>query len=349
MSTLIQYPVLPQQANYCTVADVKNLIGNVAPIANGDIPDSQITTAITNATRDIESRTNRFFSPRRIIKQVDGNGHTRMVLPDSPIININKLSVYFTYPLALSRTANDWDLLIDRASGIISFPSFNASPFYQPFAFTFFKSSRNVTIDAWYGYTRSIFSDTLKSTDNTTYNFSFPTVVKQAQKTTGDSSVPPAFFPIIYKNGVAVANTIYTLVNGNGPTVNNQWQIASDNLVFTLNSTGNGYSSITFNTPNGSTDVITADYAYWLIPEDIAEATAKRAAITLLASFATASFADLQFQGASEIQMDGSRIRYQNGGQFGEAIADWKIDIQTTVSNHKKVVFPVGIGYTDNL
>ena len=37
------------------------------------------------------------------------------------------------------------------------------------------------------------------------------------------------------------------------------------------------------------------------------------------------------------------------GGQWGEAIADWKVDIETTIAARKKVVMPFGLGYSDNL
>lgn len=346
----IQFPVLPQNTNYCAVSDVLNLIGGVAPIVNGTCTQAQITQAITQATRWMEYRTNKFFSPRRLIKQYDGNGHTRMVLPDGPLISVNVLKVFFTYPLAVSRIAHDWDLLIDRAGSVISFPTFIDSPFYQPFAFTFFRSSRNVTIDAWYGFTQEVWSDVLTTEDNNqTYSFAYPTVVKQSEPSTGDATKPPRFFPVIYKNGERLENTTYTLVNTGGPTVNNIWEVDQDNIYFTFNQGASGYASITFNTPNEPGDVITADYAYWFIPEDILEATAKKAATLLLASFATSSYQDQQFQGATSIQMDGSRIQYQQGGQWGEQITDWKADIEQVIAAHKKIVMPFGIGYNDNL
>jgi hypothetical protein len=349
MSSPIQFITLPQNQPYCTVDDIKALIGNVAPIANGDVDDTALQKAAQAATTYIEQACHRKFSPFRSVKQLDGNGHTRMVLPDSPIINVNQLNVYFTYPLALSRVANDWDLLIDRPAGILSFPTFNEQPFYAPFAYTFYKASRNVTIDAWYGYTRQMYSDVLTTTDHTTYAMTYPTGVKQSLTVIGDAGTPPSFTPTVYVNGVAQVNTTYALVNTNGPNVSNQWQIAADNLVYHLNTSANGITGITFNTPLQSTDVVTMDYAYWYIPEDIIDITAKRAAVTLLASFASATFADQQFQGASEIQADSSRIRYQNGGQWGEQIANWNAEVHAGIAQRKKVMLPFGIGYADGL
>lgn len=355
MGTPITYPTFIQNDNYCSVADVRALIGNVEPILNGTLTDEAITANISAATAYMEARCNKFFSPRRIVRQIDGPGGSRLVLPDSPIININLLSVYWQYPLALVRQAYDWDLLQDRKSGIVAFPTFIDVPFFSPYGFTFHRGSFNVTLDYWAGYTQSVYSDALvDSGDHQTYAFRHPCVVKQAQVSNGNPGIPPVFTPTIYKNSVPItANTSYVRVDTTGPTITQQWQVDADNQVFTFNqSASGGYDSITFNSPNQSIDVITADYTYALPqgPDDVSEATAKRAAITILASIGTALLPDLQYQGATEIQADGSRIRWQAGGPFGEIIADWKSDVEQVISTRKKAIMAnIGLGYTDRM
>ena len=344
-TTPISFPILPQYSSYCTIADIRRLIGNVAPVTNGDIPDADIQTHIDNATAWIEDQTQKFFSPRRLVEQYDGSGTSRMVLPNGPIMYLNEVDVYFTYPLALVRIAHDWDLMVDRNGYTISFPPYSSAPFFAPFAYQFFKQSRNVTIDAWYGYTRRKL-ETLKTSDNTNYSFANPGV-PLSLTTVYNPTNPPVIGPLVYVNGVLQVNRTYTLVNSaTSASANNQWQIASDNLIYTTNTGANGITSITFNTPvTGAT--VTADYHYWLIPADVADACAKKVAVTMLTGFATASFPDQQFQGVEQIMVDGTRIQSIQG-QWGSQIAQWDREINAVIRKRKSVQIPLGIGFTED-
>jgi hypothetical protein len=348
MTQSITFPSLPQYQNYCTVADVKNLIGNVYPISNGDVADAQIQSVIANATDFIDAQTHNFFSPRRLRFKMDGNGKSRMVLPHSHVLWVNELDVYFTYPVSLSRIAHDWDINVDRPAGILSFPPYTNAPFFAPFAYTFFKSSRNVQVDAWFGWSRSIFGEVPTSADRQNYVFANPTAITNTKEAIYFPTTPPEFGPTVYLNGQKLVNTTYTLVTSIDSSANNQWEIQTDNIYYTLQVGPNGFTGIKFNSPNANTDVVTVDYDFWYIPSDIKDICAKKVAVTLLTSFATSTFQDQQFQGAVEIQSDGpSRIKYE-GGQWGPQINWWDSEIEKVIRKHTRIPMPYGVGYSED-
>jgi hypothetical protein len=351
MATPIQFPTLAQFTPYAQVSDIMNLIGNVGPIADGTITTTQITTALAQASRYLDQKTNRFFSPRRLVKQYDGNGKTRFQLPDRPLMYVNSLNIYFSYPFSLTRTANDWDLLLDRPRGNISFPTYTQTPFFQPFGFVFFRGSKNIQLDAWYGYTETVYGDILSTSDNQNFTLTFPTAVPLSKMTpTVDlTNSPPTFTPTIYVNGNAVANEVLSLVTTDVVLTQTEWEVGQNDLVYSALTNNQGITGITFNTPLQPTDVVTADYDYWYIPEDITDACAKKAAITLLASIATyGGYSDVQFQGAVEVSSEGGRIRFNDTlGKFGHQITIWQSEILDVIQSRKAILAQFGQGYVD--
>jgi len=344
MLTPIQFPVLPQNQPYCTSTDVGNLIGNTIGFQNAD--STTIQSAINQATAYIERETQKKFSPYRSKVRYDGNGTTKMVLKNSPIIAINEVDIYFTYPLELQRVAHDYDLIVDRQNGVIAFSPYTAQPFFAPFAYVFYPSSRNVMIDAWFGYTEEVFSEQLATTDNLTFNFANPTVVQNTVDNVYSPTTAPVLYPIIYQDGVQLQNTIYVQVNSSDIAENGDWQIETDNIYYTLNKTSQGITSITFNqAPSG---VITADYGYWLIENDVVEATAKRASITLLQSFGNAlySSSDDTLSAADSMQLRQNKITYTNQPWNG-LISAWNADIASFIKKRKSVQLPLMSGYSD--
>ena len=333
-----------QYQPYCQTSDVMNLIGDV--INNSDFNASAISTFINEAVQYIDKETSAFFSPRRMIQRYDGNGKSRMVLAHSPLMSVNKLSVFFTYPLTLSRIANEWDLLVDNEGGTVSFPTYTASPVFAPYAFVFYPASQNVEVDAWFGYTKQIFAEQLKTTDNKTYTLANPSAIKRAETISYpyEFDTPPAFYPVVYKNGQAITNTTYKLVTSVDASPNTEWEVDQDNLVYTVNQGANGITGFTFNTPCSAGDVITCDYVYWFIPPDIQIATAKRAAINILGAIASSSFGSNSFDGFDRVQVDGSMVQ-ANNGQWGALVQRWHADISDTVSRYRKLNLDYQGGY----
>jgi hypothetical protein len=343
-NTPITFTNITPNLPYCQLSDIMSLIGGVEPIADGTISTQQIQAAINAATSFVDNSTNRFFSPRRIISYLDGNGQGRLQLPVRPILTLNSVSIYVAYPLAISLFASDWNMRIDRATGTLSFPLGSWMPTLAPFASFFLEGSENVIVDATYGYSNVVYGEVLSSTDNTNFSFANPTAVEYSTISTATDEVPPSIYPIVYLNGVPLVNTIYQLQTNAAVYTQNIWGIATDNIHYTFKISSKGITGIIFNTPLAVGTVVTVDYPYWLIPADIIECTAKRTAITLLASIGTALLPDLQFQGATSVQMDGARIQWQAGGPWGEIIADWKTDIAATIANYKKLMLPYGLG-----
>ena len=81
------------------------------------IDSGLMTNAIASAKSSLEQRTNRILAPKRIQRRLDGNGKDRMVLPEFPILALNEVDVYYTYPLGLTRKAHEWDFIISRNTG----------------------------------------------------------------------------------------------------------------------------------------------------------------------------------------------------------------------------------------
>jgi hypothetical protein len=335
MATPITFPTLPQGLPYCSPADVNSLLGNLA----SSVPAQSMANAIASATSFMSSQTNRHFTPRRVIRRYDGNGRSRMVLADDHLIAVNQLSVYFSYPLSLARIANDWDLLLDRAAGIISFAIFTASPIFAPFSFTFYPGSQNVEVDAWFGFTQNVYTETLTTSDNTTYTFANPTALRQTSPGSAypySTPQPPAITPFVYKNGTLLANTVYEQVQTTDQAPTPLWEVQTDNVYYTLNANASGLSGVTFNSANSPSDVITADYAYWEIPADVTEATAKKAAIVLLQGLAQTGFPAVEYMGAVQVAIDGSRLQYGVGGQFDGIIGLLTADINAVIKQRKR-------------
>jgi len=344
MPTPITMTQVAQYQPYCTQSDVTNLIGNV--INNSTFNTAAISTYISEAVRYIDRETNGFFSPRRMRTRQDGNARSRIVNTHPHIMAINELDVFFTYPLTLSRVAYEWDLLIDREAGVISFPTYTASPVFAPFAFTFYPASLNVEIDAWYGYNKQIYGEQLTTSDHLIYTFANPTVIKQATQVAYPYQYgqAPQLVPIIYKNGTALTNTTYVLAASPLDSASNIWQIQSDNLIYTLNAGSNGITSVTFNSANSSNDVITADYVYWYIPVDIQMAAAKRAASTVLSAIASAPFDDNSYNGFDMVMMDSFKLQSSNG-QFGALISRWQSEIDEVVKRNHQISLDFAGGY----
>jgi hypothetical protein len=265
-----------------------------------------------------------------------------MVLPEFPILALNEVDVYYTYPLGLTRKAHEWDFIISRDTGVISFPLYAYSVAVQPLRSRSTQSSKNVLVDYTVGFTEQLWGDMLGSSDHTTFAFTHP-AVKQAQNVVPDMATPPQFTPTVYVNGVAQVNATYVNDPAGG------WQVGSDNLVYRLNqsSTG-GYSGVTFNTPLQSSDVVTADYAYWLIPDDIKDPATKQAAITILSAIAIAPYGDASTGGMTSVQMDGFRTEANDKGQFGPQIQQWSDEIDQVVQSYRQILFPVASGYSSD-
>lgn len=354
MSKPITYPTLAQRTPYCAVSDVQNLIGLVSPFAS--FTTAQIDSAIAAAQKYIDGETKSFFSPRRVIQRYDGNGQSTMNTGYSNLIVVNQLTIFYSYPAAFARVAQDHDLIFDgpqRKSGELNFPVYSITPAVIPLAYTFPQSLKNISLDAWFGPTEFESGEELATTDHQTYTFANPTVVMQSTQPayTYVAQNPPTYYPIIYKNGVQLTNTTYEIVQTevlqNGTPVN-EWQITEDNIYYTVNYGPNGGVSITFNTPNASTDVITADYVYTATPADINEACAKKAAITLLQAAGTSGNLGTSFEGIALVQIDGSRMQYQDGLPWGGVIKQWQADIAAVIGHNKTVQMAWGMGSPRN-
>lgn len=333
MPTNITFPTLPQNQPYCSVDDVRNLIGSVAPIS--DLSDDQIQSYIASATTSIETQTNNKFGTFRIRDRMDGNGSHSMTLKYSHVLWVNEALVYMRYPEPVDRKVHDFDLIVDRESGIITMPGIHYSPFFSLSGNWFYKGLRNVATDTWHGWSQSVFGEALTSTDGLTYDFVNDTAIKTTLVPGGNSNVVPVIGPVVYVDDVAQVNTTYTLVDG-------QWQADTDNIVYTLNVGANGYTGITFNTSQSGHSV-TVDYDYWFIPLDINEACTKMAAVDLLVSSSlTGGFDDLGFQGVKEYAIDGARVIYADNGQFGNQMDRWNTDVQAILKRHTRIPFVFG-------
>jgi hypothetical protein len=340
VSTPIQYPAFPANVPLCSTTDVSAVLFSLTPTVDATL----MSNAIAAAKTSLEQRTNRILTPKRIQRRLDGNGKDRMVLPEFPILVLNEVQVYYTYPLGLTRKAHEWDFIISRNTGVISFPPYAYSVATQPFAFTFYPSSKNVLVDYTVGFTEQLFGDLLSSEDHTTFAFSYP-AVKQAINVVPDTSTAPQFTPTIYVNGVAQTNTTYV----NTDTANGGWQVETDNLVYRLNqNAAGGYSGVTFNTPLQPSDVVTADYSYWFIPADLKDAAAKQAAITVLSAIAVAPYGDASTGGMTSVQMDGFRTQANDKGQWGPQIQQWSDEIDAVVQSYRQITFPTTSGYSSD-
>jgi hypothetical protein len=347
MSTPISYVNISAPMPLCSTDDVLNLIGSVMPIANDNFTTSQIAAAIPPAQRYVENACNRKFAPHRDVYQFDGNGTSRAVIKHRPFININQLSVYFVYPMNLCRVAYDYQLMTDHGAGIISFPLFYGAAQFAPFAFKFEKGSRNITLDLQVGYSEELFGQSMTTEDNQTFTFPESNVVNKSMNTTPDYSVPPIISPIIYLNGTALTNTTYVWVD-NDPLGQGQWQIETDNILYTVNSDSTGITSITFNSPLSGNPTITADFAYAYIPDDINEAVTKQAAIRCLTSMAAGWYGN-QFDGLAQTQSEGTRIELHNSGRFGHQIDLWNQDIANIISVNQRIALgSIGSAFNPN-
>ena len=331
---------------YCTVQDVKNLIGGVLPITQGTFTDSLIQTNITHAQRYIENACSRKFSPSRQVIRIDGNGRTRMVLSNRPFININSVKLFFFNSLNVLRTAYDYELNKDFSSGVLGFPAYFNSPTVEPFAFSFVPGSKNIEIDLHVGYSRDLYAQPMKSTDRRTYTFASTYVANRSLNQTTDGSTPPIITPIVYLNGVALTNTNYAFTNVG--QANASWSIATDSLRYVVNKDALGIHSITFPAPLQVTDVVTADVTEVYVPEDVAEATAKRAAIECLSAMAVSWSGDT-FDGLDQFQSETTRFQFHESGRFGHQITLWGQDVDDIIKRNTKIALgSIGGGYSDS-
>ena len=328
MPTPIRYPNIQSNQPYCTSTDVSNLIGNTSFYQN--LSSSQIAAAIAVGQAKLNTQTQRQFSPYRIKQKYDGNGQSSMVLRDSPLIVINELDVWSTYGLNLNRIANDWDLIIDRTTGIISFPPSSNQPIFSPFGFQFYLGNKNINVDATFGYTQEVYGEIPTTTENIHYALANPTAVMNASGFVYDSTVAPTFFPTVYKDNNIIVNTTFVQVNG-------VWNVQTDNIVYTTNQGSTGITGITFN--QAVTGVISVDYSYYYIPSDIIDATAKLAAIVLLTAAGTSLQDEDGLSAADSLQAETSKITWTLG-PWGKVIEKWNQEINETIKMNKVLVIP---------
>jgi len=348
MSTPIQFPNLPQNQPYCQYSDVENLIGSTIGFQNVDT--TVVQSFINQATKFIETQTQKKFSPYRMKRKYDGNGSTSLILRDNPIINLNEVDVWFTYPLNVERVSNDWNMIVDRSTSQISFPPFTDQPIFAPWGFQFYPGLRNVTVDAWFGHTQDVWGEVPSSSDNLTFTLANPTAVKQTADTVYGLTETPVFYPKVYVDGNLLVNTTYVQesVSVGEFVINNIWQVETDNIYYTVNTSANGITGFTFNqAPSGT---VTVDYSYWLVPYDAVDVTAKKTAIMLLQSFGTSLYSgigDDSANGADSIQTRTGKVTYTSGA-WGKVISSWQADIAEFIKRRKSIQIPFVSGYTDN-
>jgi hypothetical protein len=336
MPTPITFPNITANQLYCQYSDVENLIGSTVAFKNLD--ESVVTNKILSSQEYINNGTHKKFSPFRVLEAYDGSGTNKIVLKNSPLIVLNSVNIYYQYPMPQVRLCNDWEYITDRNTGTVTFPLSNVgSPFFYPYAFNFFRGSRNVTVDAMYGFTEVVFGEVLTTTNNLTYSFA-DNCVSYGQNTTYDTTMSPQLYPLIYINGVLVKNNTYELINAH-------WQYDEMNLVYVIDANSNGIASVTFNEPQLG-NVITADYPYWYIKADIVEACAKKAALELLTSFGTSLYStdDDTISAADGVQLRNNKITYISG-PWATTINRWQSDVDKIIKNNKAIQVPFGMNY----
>ncbi len=341
MSLPIKFNNITQAQPYASFQDVYNLIGPVLDAASLD--QSIVQSAINSAQRYIEKNCNTVFTPRRIRFNQDGNGGFVLQLLKTPVINVNSIEIYSYNLLGLRSIIWDYQLVVNPDTGVVSYPLLNGNILLAPIL-SFLKGNQNIRVDLHTGYMETVYDEILETTDFKTYTFANQMVVEYTELQGPNEVQPPLISPCIYINGVYQQNRVYQWspvtnisILGAQPEPFNTltWQIAEDNLVYTLNKTSSGITGITFNTPQ-SGNIITAQYRNALIPEDITEATTKKAAITVLTGLAThTAYSDIQFMGVDEVQSNNARLMMQTG-RWGFQISQWLSDIKEVIIANKQ-------------
>jgi len=325
---------------YAQLSDVNNLIGAV--ISAADISTQQINTEIAASSKYIEKKCNQTFYARKVRYNQDGQNAQIMLSTVTPIINVNQIEIFNYNLLGLHSVLFDFQLQVNRETGVISYPITNNNIEFAPNVY-FFAGVQNIRCDVQAGYTQTIYDETMATKDNITYKFANPNVINFTEMPGPNSVQPPLISPCIYVDGVYQQNRIYgwetlnaTSYLGavNEPYAQQTWMVDSDNLIYTTNSTSSGITSITFNAALPSSAVVTVMYRYAEIPDDITAAVAKHASINLLRSTATGIYQDLQFMGVDQI-MDNSARLMSNTGRFESQISGFLSDVAETIVANK--------------
>jgi hypothetical protein len=332
------YPNITANTPYCLPSDVNNLIGSTEFYPN--LSAEQVLSAIAQQQRKIDRLTNKKFSPYRTKLQYDGNSQNSMVLKDCPLITINEIDIWMTLPLNATRVCNDWDFIVDRHNGIISFPLIINQPMFGPFGFQFFPGRGNINIDVTYGYTQEVYGESPTTSDNIHYVLTNPTGVMNSVANVYGSTSPPSFYPVVYLNGTPLVNTTFVQDS------NSIWQVATNNLFYTINKGSAGITGLTFN--NAVSGIITVDYSFWLVPQDINEACAKMTAIALLMAAGTSLQDEDVWSAADTLQAQTSKNTYTSG-PWGKAIELWKQEIAEVINNNKSILSPYLSSYNGNI
>lgn len=342
MSTAISYVNISTPIPYAALSDVNNLIGSV--ISAADVSTQQINSEIVASSKYIEKKCNQVFRPRTVRFNQDGANAQVCLSTITPIININEIEIYTYNLLGLRRILFDYQLVIDSKTGVLAYPLTNnitLSP-----NFSFLSGVQNLRFSVHQGFTETVYDETLTTKDLITYKFANPYVIEYTELPGPNSSQQPLISPLIYVNGVYQANRTYSWEMLNTvaylgavqePFSTETWMVGSDNLIYTTNYTSLGITGVTFNSalPVGST--VTCMYRHAVIPEDIAQATAKHAAVNILRSVATGIYSDLQFMGVDQIQDNNARIM-ANTGRFESQITGFLLDVKETIVANKSTV-----------